>query len=128
MIARVLELSSENDCFVATTGKTSREINELRIDRNETPDDFLVVGRMGHASSVALGVALEKPHRQVVCFDGDGALLMHMGAMPIIGTSGTTNLVHIVLNNGSHESAGGFPTAVNSISLKHLGLGSGYAS
>ena len=81
---------------------------------------------MGHASAIALGVALKKPSRQVLCLDGDGALLMHMGTMCSIGTSGASNLKHIVINNGAHDSVGGQPTAGFKVDFPAIARASGY--
>lgn len=101
----------ENDAIISTTGKTSRELFEHRISKGEDTRDFLTVGSMGHSSQIALGVALAKPNRQVYCFDGDGAVLMHMGSLAIIGSTKPKNFKHIVFNNGAHDSVGGQPTA-----------------
>ena len=114
------------DIVVSTTGKTSREVFELRQLRHELPSDFLTVGGMGHTSSIAMGVALSKPERRVIAIDGDGSMLMHMGALPIIGNHSSDNLVHIVLNNQCHESVGGQPTVAGDIDLEKLALASGY--
>lgn len=100
-----------NSLVVATTGKISRELYEYRAaTENINSLDFLTVGGMGHASSIAMGLAASQVGRRVVCLDGDGAALMHMGAMAIIGQSGLSNLIHVVLNNGAHDSVGGQPT------------------
>ena len=101
----------EDTLYVATTGRATRELYFLRQDRGEdTRHDFLNVGAMGHASSIALGIARGRPDRLVVCLDGDASTLMHLGALPIIGSSETGNLLHVVLNNGAHESVGGQPS------------------
>ena len=113
--------------FVATTGKASRELYELRKRRRESHDhDFLMVGSMGHASSIALGLALQDENKKVVCLDGDGAMLMHMGAIPVIGQAHPENFYHVILNNGSHESVGGMRTAARNMDLLALFLASGY--
>ncbi len=107
--------------LVATTGFTSREVFEMRVKRSEPQRDFLTVGGMGHASSIALAIALDRPDRRVFCLDGDGAMLMHLGAMPVIGCGGRpANYVHIMLNNGVHESVGGQPTVAGSIDTRML--------
>ena len=126
-IRTLLELSKPQDAIIATTGKTSRELYELRISRNERQQDFLTVGSMGHTSSIAFGVALAQPHRRVLCLDGDGSFLMHMGAAAIIGNSQAHNLVHIILNNQSHESVGGQPTVAGKIDFRTLSQALGYA-
>lgn len=113
-------------CVVSTTGKTSREVFELRQQRKESQRDFLTVGGMGHTLSIALGVAMGQPNKKVVCIDGDGSVLMHMGALPIVGGVGPNNLVHVLLNNGAHESVGGQPTVADKINFKDIVLASGY--
>lgn len=125
-LERILELSDETDLFVSTTGKTSRELFELRVKRNEKQKDFLTVGAMGHTSSIALGVALGKPGKRVICLDGDGSALMHLGAIPIIGDLKPANFIHIVLNNASHESVGGQPTVADKISFEGITKSCGY--
>jgi len=116
-----------SDLVVSTTGKISRELFELReANRQGHHTDFLTVGSMGHSSSIALGLALHRPEQRVWCIDGDGALLMHMGAMAVIGTSKPDNLVHIVLNNAAHESVGGMPTAAGGIDLVAVAKACGY--
>ena len=115
------------DPVVSTTGKASRELFEIRERNHETHGtDFLTVGSMGHASSVALGVALQKPDQKIWCIDGDGAALMHMGAMAVIGSRQPDNLVHIVINNEAHETVGGMPTAASSASLAAVASACGY--
>ncbi|KAH9500545.1 hypothetical protein Btru_072229 [Bulinus truncatus] len=108
---KVVECLNENDAIVGTTGMLSRELFEFRVFKQMGhARDFLTVGSMGHASAIALGIALQKPNRQVFCLDGDGALLMHMGTLATIGQQGPENLKHIVFNNGAHDSVGGQPT------------------
>lgn len=127
---RALEVIADNllpdGRIVSTTGKLSRELFEIRERRGEGHEkDFLTVGSMGHASSIALGVARET-NRPVYCLDGDGAVLMHMGAMAVIGQSGISNLKHIVINNGCHESVGGQPTVGLDIRMDQIALACGY--
>lgn len=83
---------------------------------------------MGHCSSIALGIALNKPEKKIWCIDGDGAVLMHLGALATIGQSGVSNLIHIVINNGAHESVGGMPTAAqtNGVDLSNIAKSCGY--
>ncbi|HMV57252.1 MAG TPA: phosphonopyruvate decarboxylase, partial [Nitrospira sp.] len=110
-IQQVLEHLDERDVVVSTTGMASREVYEYRMNKGQGHKrDFLTVGGMGHASQIALGVALQRPSRSVYCLDGDGAVLMHMGALPITGTLKPENFKHIVFNNGAHDSVGGQPT------------------
>lgn len=118
---------SKKDPIISTTGKISRELYEIRNKNNEGHQyDFLTVGSMGHSSSIALGIALNKPDKKIWCIDGDGALLMHMGAMAVIGNSSPKNLVHIIINNGAHESVGGMPTAASSINIVKIAKSCGY--
>jgi len=125
-LAKILELNNGTDLFVSTTGKTSQELFELRVKRNESQRDFLTVGSMGHTSSIALGVALGRPDKRVICLDGDGSVLMHMGSIPIIGDLKPFNFIHVVLNNASHESVGGQPTVAGSISFEGIAESCGY--
>ena len=126
IIRHVVEFTG-SDPIVSTTGKASRELFEIRAARGEGHErDFLTVGSMGHASSIAFGIAVQKPETRVWIIDGDGAALMHMGAMAVIGANAPSNIVHIVLNNGAHESVGGMPTVAESIDLVRIAQGCGY--
>lgn len=125
-VAEILNAAGDA-VIVATTGKTGRELFELREARGEGhARDFLTVGSMGHASAIALGLALHRPQRRVICIDGDGAALMHMGAMATIGAIAPENLVHILLNNEAHESVGGAPTVADSMNFLHIAEAVGY--
>jgi len=113
--------------IVSTTGMISRELYELRDKTSSGHErDFLTVGSMGHASSIALSIALQKPQLQVNCLDGDGAALMHMGAFASIGTKKPRNFCHIVLNNGAHDSVGGQPTIAPFIDMQSIARSCGY--
>ncbi len=126
-IIRHITAVSEGDIIISTTGKTSRELYEIREQNNQSHKyDFLTVGSMGHSSSIALGVALNKPNTRVWCIDGDGAALMHMGAMAVIGAKALNNYVHVIINNGAHESVGGQPTVADRINFGQIALGCGY--
>lgn len=126
-IIRHIAAVTGEDPIISTTGKASRELFEIRAAKNESHKyDFLTVGSMGHSSSIALGVAINKPDKKVWCIDGDGALLMHMGAMALVGTGSPKNLVHVVINNGAHETVGGMPTAAGSIDICKIADGCGY--
>lgn len=126
IIKHIVKASGE-DPIISTTGKASRELFEIREARNQSHKyDFLTVGSMGHSSSIALGVAVNKPEQRIWCIDGDGAVLMHMGAMALIGANKPNNLVHIVINNGAHESVGGMPTVADSIDLVTIAKACGY--
>ena len=110
--------TDQHAIFVSTTGMASRELYEIRERNGEGHQkDFLTVGSMGHASQIALGIALSKKDRQVICLDGDGSALMHLGGMAIIGTIKPKNYVHIILNNGAHDSVGGQPTVGRDVDL-----------
>jgi len=118
---------TDGDCVVATTGMPSRELFEIRRAMGlSTCRDFLVVGSMGHASSLALGLARSQPKRRVICIDGDGSVLMHMGCLAILGQSNQENLIHVVLNNGSHDSVGGQPTCALAVDLSSIAKACGY--
>ncbi|MBO5738244.1 phosphonopyruvate decarboxylase [bacterium] len=118
---------SEEDLIISTTGKASRELFEIREKNKQSHKyDFLTVGSMGHASSIALSIALNKPSKKIWCIDGDGALLMHLGAMALIGANNPSNLIHIVVNNSAHETVGGMPTVASDIDICKIALGCGY--
>ena len=117
----------EKDVIVSTTGMISRELFEYRTARQQGHErDFLTVGSMGHASQIALGIALEKRDRCVWCFDGDGAAIMHLGGMAIVASKSPQNYVHIVFNNGAHDSVGGQPTVGLNINLPQIAKAVGY--
>lgn len=120
---------AEEDLLIATTGKTARELFEIREKNGQSHRfDFLTVGSMGHSSSIALGVALNQPKRRVWCIDGDGAALMHMGAMATIGAIAPPNFIHVLINNEAHESVGGQPTVASKIDFCGIARGCGYSS
>ena len=126
-IIRHIADASGEDPVVSTTGKASRELFEIREAKGQSHKyDFLTVGSMGHSSSIALGVALNKPETKVWCIDGDGALLMHMGAMAVIGANAPKNLIHIVINNGAHETVGGMPTVASNLDVVAIAKACGY--
>lgn len=126
-IKDVLARLSDDDVVVSTTGKTSREVFEKRAaDQSGHQRDFLTVGCMGHASQIALGIALAKPDRKVFCLDGDGAFIMHMGGAGIVADQNPKNYFHIVINNGSHDSVGGQPTVGFDMDFGKIAQGSGY--
>jgi len=128
-IEKIVKASDENDIFVSTTGMASRELYEIRERMRQGHEkDFLTVGSMGHASQIAAGIAIKRPDRKVFCIDGDGAVIMHMGGMSAIGKIHPANLVHIVLNNGSHDSVGGQPTAGPDIDMLKIAEATGYVS
>lgn len=119
-LEQILNRLDGDDFIVSTTGKTSREIFELREKRGEGhANDFLTVGSMGHSASIALGMALGAK-QNVYCIDGDGSLLMHMGGLAIAAQSALPNYKYVLINNGSHESVGGQPTVGFDIEIKAI--------
>ena len=125
----IARLAGSRDAFVSTTGKLSRELFELRTAAGQGHErDFLTVGSMGHASMIALGIAMEQPTRRIWCLDGDGAALMHLGAMAVIGQRQPANLVHVVINNGAHETVGGMPVCEGGLDLCAMAMAAGYRS
>ena len=126
-IKTIVDELDGSELIVSTTGKTSRELFEYRDELKQNHNsDFLTVGSMGHASQIALGIALNKPNRKVICIDGDGAVLMHMGGFAIIGTQSPKNFLHIVINNGAHESVGGQPTIAFDIDIPSIAIANNY--
>ena len=118
---------TDSDMIVSTTGKSSRELFEYRENNSQGHgNDFLTVGSMGHSSSIALGIALNNPNKRIFCFDGDGALLMHMGSAALIGSKKPRNFHHVMFNNSAHESVGGLPTIMSDIDISKLILSCGY--
>lgn len=126
-LAIVVEALDKDAIIVAGIGKLSRELFEYRQKHGRNhKKDLLVVGGMGHASSIALGIAQQKPEKKVFCLDGDGSTLMHLGALPTIGNLGPTNFYHVIFNNESHDSVGGQPTAVGNIKISEIARACGY--
>lgn len=126
IIRHIIQVSGE-DPVVSTTGKASRELFELREAFGQSHKyDFLTVGSMGHSSSIALGIAAQKPDTKIWCIDGDGAVLMHMGAMAVLGSEHPGNMIHIVINNGAHETVGGMPTVAAGVNLPAVAKACGY--
>ena len=126
IIRHIVEVSKE-DPIVSTTGKASRELFEIREANGQSHKyDFLTVGSRGHSSSIALGVAINKPDTKVWCVDGDGALLMHMGSMAVLGSYKPANMVHVVINNGAHETVGGMPTVASDMDMVAAAKACGY--
>ncbi len=126
-IEKIILNADSSTAFVSTTGMASRELYELRDKYNQGHEkDFLTVGGMGHASQIALSIAMQKKDRQIYCIDGDGASIMQMGGMATIGSRKPSNYVHFVLNNGAHDSVGGQPTVGRQIDLCAIAKGCGY--
>jgi phosphonopyruvate decarboxylase len=127
-IELVVNALEDSDAIISTTGKISRELFEYRDRIGASHErEFLTVGSMGYASQIAMGIALAKPDRQVFCLDGDGAMLMHMGAAATIGTANLQNFKHVILNNGVHDSVGGMATAGLRVSFTRIVEACGYA-
>ncbi|MBQ8654471.1 MAG: phosphonopyruvate decarboxylase [Clostridia bacterium] len=123
----IVREAGEKDIFVSTTGKLSRELFEIREKMGQGHEkDFLTVGSMGHASMIALAIALEKPDRRVWCLDGDGAALMHLGAMPVIARRRPANYLHVVINNAAHETVGGMPVCEGGLDVSAAAAAMGY--
>ena len=126
IIQHIVKVSGE-DPIISTTGKASRELFEVREANGQNHKyDFLTVGSMGHSSSIALGIALNMPNTKIWCVDGDGAVLMHMGAMAVIGNNRPNNMIHIVINNEAHETVGGMPTVAGGIDMVTIAKSCGY--
>ena len=126
-IQTVVAALGEADTIISTTGMISRELFVYSTAMNQGHErDFLTVGAMGHASQIALGIALEKQDRKVWCFDGDGASIMHMGSMAIVANKAPQNYVHVVFNNGAHDSVGGQPTVGLKIDIPAIAKAMGY--
>lgn len=126
IIQHIVKASGE-DPIVSTTGKASRELFETRVANGQSHKyDFLTVGSMGHSSSIALGVAINKPDTRIWCVDGDGAVLMHMGSIAVLGSNKPKNMIHVVINNSAHETVGGMPTVAGDIDLVAIAKACGY--
>ena len=128
VLGRLLESLPKDVCIVSTTGKISRELYEQSNRLYGNHDCiFMTVGGMGHASMIAFGIAQNRPDKKVVCIDGDGAALMHMGALPFIASQAPENFYHIVINNQAHESVGAMPTGCRQADFAFIARAAGYA-
>ena len=126
-IKTLLDELGHADIVVSTTGMASRELFEYREALSQGHNqDFLTIGGMGHSSQIALGIAMQKRNRKVICLDGDGSIIMHMGSLAIIGQQMVPNYIHVVMNNGAHDSVGGQPTVGLDIDFGAIARGSGY--
>jgi len=126
-IELILNQIKPDSSVVSSTGMISRELYELRDHFKQNHDtDFLTVGSMGHCSQIALGIAVTNSNKRVICLDGDGAAIMHMGSMAIVGQASSANLLHVILNNGRHDSVGGQPTCGLEINFTTIAEGCGY--
>ncbi len=125
-IKTIVDNLDGSEAIVSTTGKTSRELFEYRIERNEKPMDFYTVGGMGCAASIALGIALQKPEKEIFVFDGDGAVIMQMGSLATIGHYKPSNFNHILFDNRAHDSTGGQMTVSDTVDFEKVALSCGY--
>lgn len=126
-LGTILESIPSDACIVSTTGKISRELYEQSDARKGNHDNlFMSVGGMGHASMIALGVAGEQKDRKVICVDGDGATLMHMGSLAFVASQAPENFYHVVINNQAHESVGAMPTGCMNIPIAEVARTVGY--
>lgn len=127
-IKKLLQIFDNKKIFIiATTGFTSRELYEVKkLNNIDNSNDFLVIGGMGHANQIALSIALNKKNKKIICLDGDGSLLMHLGSLAICGSYKLNNFIHIVFNNGAHLSVGGQKTVAKNLTLSKLAKDVGY--
>lgn len=127
VLGHMLRVLPRDTVIVSTTGKISRELYEQSDAIYGNHENiFMTVGGMGHASMIALGIAEKKPDKRVVCIDGDGAALMHMGALPFIAARAPRNFFHIVINNQAHESVGAMPTGCQQAEFAQIAKAAGY--
>ncbi len=127
VLGSILKGLSRETIIVSTTGKISRELYEQsQMIYGDHDNIFMTVGGMGHASMIALGIAKNRPDKKVVCIDGDGAVLMHMGALPFIAAQAPENFYHIVINNQAHESVGAMPTGCQKAEFAQIAQAAGY--
>jgi len=126
-IRTILAAAPIDTIFVASTGRITRELHAIREELGQPHDhDFLNVGAMGHSLSIAAGIAAARPERRVICLDGDGAAIMHLGSLPVTANLPLTKLIHIVLNNGAHESVGGQPTTGHAVDITAIASAAGF--
>lgn len=126
-IKQIVDYLPKESFIISTTGMTSRELYEYRETLSETHEnDFLTVGSMGHSSIIALGISIKNPGKNIVCIDGDGSILMHMGNLGLTGQYNNSNFTHIMLNNGAHDSVGGQPTLAFKIDIPAIASACGY--
>ena len=118
----IVAKTCKNNPIVSANGYISRDLFETY----EKPSNFYMIGSMGLASSIALGIALKKPKKKVFVFDGDGNILMNLGSLTTIGVISPKNLVHVVFDNSIHESTGGQPTTSRQIKIENIAKESNY--
>ena len=128
-IRTILASAPEDALYVASTGRITRELHAIREELGQSHDhDFLNVGAMGHTLSIAVGIAAARSDRLIICLDGDGAAIMHLGSLAVTANQPLPNLLHIVLNNGAHESVGGQPTAGQAANMTQIACAAGYVT
>jgi len=122
----IINCLNEEDIIVSTTGKTSREIFEIREQNHQGhSNDFLTVGSMGHTASIAYGISLGS-NKEIYCIDGDGSFIMHMGSLAVIGSKLTKNFKYIINVNNAHESVGGQPTCAKNLDIVKILMACGF--
>ena len=123
----IMDSADASTFIISTTGKTSRELYELQ-SVDERKRTFYCIGGMGHASAIAAGMAKAKPHSKFVCIDGDGAFQMHAGSVALIGSTQPPNLLHVMINNGVHESVGGQEITSDTYDYTGIAESTGYTN
>ncbi len=127
LLELIIKNSKKSDVLITTTGKTSRELYEIRERLGQDhSSDFLTVGSMGCAASIALGVAMQQKNRRVILIDGDGACLMRMEALATIGAQQPENLFHILVDNNAYESTGSQQTLSNKVDFSAIATACNY--
>ncbi len=121
-IERILSHLRDGDLVVSTTGMISRELFTL----DDRPENFYMIGSMGLASAMGLGLAIQAPHKRVIVLEGDGSALMSLGTLPLIASEGPANLVHVILDNEAYESTGGQPSISSQFDLADTARSAGY--
>ena len=126
VINELLDKIKKNTRIISTTGYTSRELFQIRKNKKyKKGKDFYMVGGMGHSSMTSLGYSLNSKN-QVICLDGDGSLIMHMGSLISTGFKSKSNFKHILLNNGAHESVGDQKIDTFKVNFKNVSKSFGY--
>lgn len=128
VLAEVFASAPNDAAFVLTTGYTAREANELLLQAGAAERALYVVGAMGHASQIAAGISKQQPNRPIVCVDGDGAMLMHLGNLADVAKMDSCKFIHVVISNGTHDSVGGQPIAGKNLSLSSVARTLGYTA
>ncbi len=121
-VEKMLQHVQSGDLVVSTTGMISRELFAL----DDRPGNFYMIGSMGLASAMGLGLAIQAPHKQVFVLEGDGSALMSLGTLPLIASEGVPNLIHVILDNEAYESTGGQPSISSHFDLAETAGSTGY--